>query len=827
MALLLKKLRVPIVHDDGGDYSYEYSFAEEYEGPPLSYSVPEALPFNLHQVPLAHVAPSPPHHLSLPVIQPFRRKTNVDSALTTSSDSLSCREEDHDENRLSPKHVKQPSVVTFPDHDEEFVEYVGGESNSNSNINSKSKSDRVRPHAVRDGKKGSCYRCLKGNHFTEREVCIVCSAKYCCNCVVRAMGSMPEGRKCVTCIGYRIDENKRGKLGKPSRMLKNLLSRWEVKQIMKDEMLCEINQIPAEYVRVNGEPLDWDQLVLLLTCSNPPKGLKPGFYWYDKSSGFWGKEGQRPSQIISPALEIGGDLQRNASHGMTNVTINGREITKEELRLLKWARVPCEGTTDFWVSHDGSYSEVGQRNVKGRIWEKSTVKLVSLFLSLPVPSSSLTPAGEGENGTGQHNLQKKTHHKFLLVGSVKSGTCTIFKQAKLLYNVPFSENERQNIKLVIQSNLFRYLGVLLEAREYFEESWCQKSKGRHVDESTSSGISGEIIDRTPYSIGPRLKIFSEWLLKYTVSGNLEAIFPAAAREYAPLVEELWRDAAIRATYSRRNEIKNLPTNANYFLERAVEISSIDYEPLDMDILYSEGITLSNSLSSMEFSFTVSGHEDSLDPAYQHDPSLSYQLIRINSKSLGVNCKWLDMFDDTDVVLFSVALTDYDEYTVDSNGVATNKILAAKHLFENIITHRVFRNKNFLLLLTKFDLLEEKIERMPLTQCEWFNDFHPVISHNQKTVKISKYSNHPPLAQRAFQYIGLKFKRLFHSLTNRKLFVSLVTGLEPSTVDEALRYAREVMVWEKWDTSLRNEKSEITSTTFEASSDEKYNNYYPS
>lgn len=103
----------------------------------------------------------------------------------------------------------------------------------------------------------------------------------------------------------------------------------------------------------------------------------------------------------------------------------------------------------------------------------------------------------------------------------------------------------------------------------------------------------------------------------------------------------------------------------------------------------------------------------------------YQLTRVNPKSLGENCKWLDMFEDTDVALFSVALTDYDEYIVDSNGVAINKILAAKHLFESIITHRVFSNKKFLLLLTKFDLLEEKIEQVPLTQCEWFCDFDSV------------------------------------------------------------------------------------------------------
>jgi len=58
-----------------------------------------------------------------------------------------------------------------------------------------------------------------------------------------------------------------------------------------------------------------------------------------------------------------------------------------------------------------------------------------------------------------------------------------------------------------------------------------------------------------------------------MSGNLDAIFPAAAREYAPVVEELWRDAAIQATYKRRNEIKNLPKSASYFLERVRQCST--------------------------------------------------------------------------------------------------------------------------------------------------------------------------------------------------------------------------------------------------------------
>ncbi|XP_059623755.1 extra-large guanine nucleotide-binding protein 1 [Cornus florida] len=698
-------------------------------------------------------------------------------------------------NNESAADARRTPVVTFRDIESEDEDFHEQFNRTKSEIIREKKEPGVKV------RKGACYRCFKGNRFTEKEVCIVCDAKYCSNCVLRAMGSMPEGRKCVTCIGYPIDEPKRGNLGKSSRMLKRLLNELEIRQIMKAEKLCEVNQLPPEYVCVNDKALCQEELAILQSCPNPPKKLKPGSYWYDKVSGLWGKEGQKPSKIISPHLNVGGPIKADASNGNTQVFINGREITKVELRMLQLAGVQCAGNPHFWVNDDGSYQEEGQKNTRGFIWGKAGTKLVCAVLSLPVPSKSTNPCGEQVNHlvsrTVPDYLEQRTLQKLLLIGYNGSGTSTIFKQAKILYkDVPFSEDERENIKLLIQSNVYRYIGILLEGRERFEdESLNDTRKNQSFD---GSGNTDAKDTKTIYSICPRLKAFSDWLLKVMVSGNLEVIFPAATREYAPLVEELWKDAAIQTTYSRRSELEMLPNIASYFLERAVEILRTDYVPSDVDILYAEGVTSSNGLSCVDFSFPQPAPYDPNDTADQHDSLLRYQLIRVQARGFIENCKWLEMFEDVRLVMFCVSLSDYDQFVTDGDGASVNQMLLSKKFFESIVTHPTFDQMDFLLILNKFDLFEEKIEQNPLTLCDWFDDFRPVISRksSNSNIKSSSINNSPSLGQLAYHYIAVKFKRLYSSLTGRKLYVSLVKGLEPDTVDDSLKYAREILKWDE-------------------------------
>ena len=82
-------------------------------------------------------------------------------------------------------------------------------------------------------------------------------------------------------------------------------------------------------------------------------------------------------------------------------------------------------------------------------------------------------------------------------------------------------------------------------------------------------------------------------------------------------------------------------------------------------------------------------------------------------------KWLQCFDGVDMVLFIVAISEYDETLSEDNTV--NRMQESLRVFGEVCDSKWFPAAQILLFLNKKDVFEEKIIYSPVTQC--FRDYN--------------------------------------------------------------------------------------------------------
>ncbi|XP_071802275.1 guanine nucleotide-binding protein G(t) subunit alpha-3-like [Asterias amurensis] len=316
--------------------------------------------------------------------------------------------------------------------------------------------------------------------------------------------------------------------------------------------------------------------------------------------------------------------------------------------------------------------------------------------------------------------------KLLLLGAGESGKSTFAKQIRLIHHAGFNDNERLAYKQVIYSNLISSLRNIIDAMSTLGIDYHDSK--RRKDESCFR-CQAELFDM-----------------------DADVTLPMAHN-----IMELWRDPGVAQCYNRSNEYQLIDSTA-YYIENVYRLADPDYLPTDEDIIRSRLRTT----GIIETRFNFKGY--------------IFRLLDVGGQR-NERQKWIHCFDDVTAVLFTVAISSYDQVLREDN--ATSRMEESLMLFASICNSSWFSKTAMILFLNKCDIFKEKIKKVPLS-C-FFREYKG-----------------PNDAKPAREFICSAFKRL-SKLKSREIYHHFTTAIDKSNVQFVFDAVTDVIL----KSSLRN------------------------
>lgn len=318
-----------------------------------------------------------------------------------------------------------------------------------------------------------------------------------------------------------------------------------------------------------------------------------------------------------------------------------------------------------------------------------------------------------------------------LLGAGESGKSTVLKQMRLLHHHSFTDFERRQYtdviwmdliesmkKLIFNARKLRipldsdqpgslltpYKRVLVNATSVSEND----PSGNSITEKFAIGYKDESRKQQTDLLGTGY-VSDTTDTESNVSYQERKTY--TNEEIAEAITQLWKhDKGVRKCFERANEFQ-LESSAAYYFDNVFKFSNPLYRCSDQDVIMGRikttGIT-ENDFNIKNMTFKV------LDAGGQ----------RSERK------KWIHCFQDIDAVLFVLAVSEYDQTLYEDERV--NRMKESLMLFEALCNSKWFKDTPFILFLNKVDLLEEKLQRSPITQ--YFPNFEGLLLNLNRTLK---------------------------------------------------------------------------------------------
>ncbi|KAI5477647.1 guanine nucleotide-binding protein subunit alpha [Pseudohyphozyma bogoriensis] len=247
--------------------------------------------------------------------------------------------------------------------------------------------------------------------------------------------------------------------------------------------------------------------------------------------------------------------------------------------------------------------------------------------------------------------------KILVLGTGESGKSTILKQLQILHSGGFDEHERRAYVEIIYSNTIQSMQTILDALPLLPV------KLNPLNESYALLVQDLRADEVDYR-----PVVKDALLRLT---NDPALWEAM-------------------DYSSQFQLNN---SAGYFFKHLNRTLNPSFLPTDDDIIHSRVRTTG-----------IINHTLAMPNG------ITWKVFDVGGQR-SERRKWLSLFEDVNVLLFLVAISEFDEQLFEDETVS--RLVEAKTLFESIANSRWFVRTTIILFLNKIDLFQAKLERVKL------------------------------------------------------------------------------------------------------------------
>jgi len=294
--------------------------------------------------------------------------------------------------------------------------------------------------------------------------------------------------------------------------------------------------------------------------------------------------------------------------------------------------------------------------------------------------------------------------KLLLLGAGESGKSTIFKQMRILYGTPRTDDNLRMFGVVIRSNCITVTRKLCQVIEMLElESELEEeeaAEGGMTPFQAFELLVSHLIEGTAAPLD-QVDLSDDWVGHCATAGlgpNSDAqIF---LQIWKPM-KVFWKSQTMQGRVWKKRSLVNIIDGHKVFLDEIDRIASKTFKPTQQDVLLARVKTTQVVMER----YRIDG--------------IDFEMYDVGGQR-SERRKWIDCFDSVDAVIFVAALSEYDQNLAESK--RTNRMVEALELFRSICNNRAFANTSVMLFLNKKDIFEEKLQYSDIAAQRPFADY---------------------------------------------------------------------------------------------------------